>query len=381
MATANSPVLFRYGTSSNFPASPDPNTLYFCTDTREIYLGSTRYAFGTDTTITVEGSGDDVVNATYASATKTLTLTKGNAGTLQSVIDAIDTALAAYVQSVSAASGSAITVDNTDTQNPVVGLNLATGASAGNVTLSQSANGLKADVTIPAATVTGVKSGEQVISLDGTLLQSTLTLAYDSTNKRIQLKGIGGAVVTDLDATAFVKDGMIDTVTLEDGTGPDAGKIFLVITFNTDAGKQTIKLDVSELIDVYTAAAGGGLVLNDHAFSIDNTVTAGTAVRAATLAFGQATAVTVAAYDTHGLVTGTQTVNITLPSLPSAVTGSVGASNNTKVVTYANLTSSSFSGNALDITDTAPSSQPTTEIIPSTKALWDGMTKWGTFGS
>ena len=60
------------------------------------------------------------------------------------------------------------------------------------------------------AKVAGTAEGEKVLSVDSShLIKSTLSLAYDKTNKKIQLKGIGDVVVADLDATAFIKDGMV----------------------------------------------------------------------------------------------------------------------------------------------------------------------------
>ena len=64
------------------------------------------------------------------------------------------------VASVAATEGSAIEVTGTATA-PTVGLKLD--KTPGNVTLSQSAAGLKASVVIPAATVTGVATGDKVL--------------------------------------------------------------------------------------------------------------------------------------------------------------------------------------------------------------------------
>ena len=63
---------------------------------------------------------------------------------------------------------------------------------------------------------------------------------YDSTTKRINFKH-GNTVKTYIDATAFIKDGMVDTVVISNGN--------LVITFNTDAGKEAITIPLTDIFD------------------------------------------------------------------------------------------------------------------------------------
>lgn len=138
----------------------------------------------------------------------------------------------------------------------------------GNVTLAQTPAGLTANVVIPDAAVTGVKAKDKVLALEGTSLTSTLGLSYDSANKKIKLTGIGEEEVASIDATDFIKDGMLDAATFD----PKTKKITL--TFNTASGKDPIEIDVSSLVDTYTAKAGSGLTLTDHEFGIDTSVIA-----------------------------------------------------------------------------------------------------------
>ena len=122
--------------------------------------------------------------------------------------------------------------------------------------------------TIEAAAI-GVKSGENVISLNSSTHELSTTLGLtlenrDDGKEYLVLTGINGAKVADIDATRFLKDGMINNVELK----TEGEKKYLVITFNTDAGQtKPIKLDVSELIDVYTA--GDGLTLTDRKFAVN----------------------------------------------------------------------------------------------------------------
>ena len=114
-----------------------------------------------------------------------------------------------------------------------------------------------------------VKSGENVISLNSSTHELSTTLGLtlenrDDGKEYLVLTGINGAKVADIDATRFLKDGMISDVKLE----TEGKNKYLVITFNTDSGKtEPIKLDVSSLIDVYTA--GDGLTLTDRKFAVN----------------------------------------------------------------------------------------------------------------
>lgn len=67
-------------------------------------------------------------------------------------------------------------------------------------------------------------------------------IAYDSSNKTISLKDASGNVLgTPIDATDFIKDGMVSDVSVYDSN--------LVISFNTDAGKEDISIPLSHIFD------------------------------------------------------------------------------------------------------------------------------------
>ena len=160
------------------------------------------------------------------------------------------------VASVAATAGSAIEVTGTATA-PTVGLKLDI---SGNVKLSQSANGLKASVIMPAPDVIGVATGDKVLGLSEKKLSSTLNLKYDSTAKKIRLLGIGDAKIAEIDATDFIKDGMVDNVQF------DTTSKILTITFNTVSGKEAIPVDLSSLVDTYTA--GNGIAIDKNIVSV-----------------------------------------------------------------------------------------------------------------
>jgi hypothetical protein len=78
----------------------------------------------------------------------------------------------------------------------------------------------------------------------------------------------------EIDATDFIKDGMIDTVTI--GVDND-----LIITFNTAAGKDVIVLPLDQLVDIYTGVEGAKVkveVSADKKISAD--IVAGSIVKA-----------------------------------------------------------------------------------------------------
>lgn len=150
-------------------------------------------------------------------------------------------------------------------QTPTVGIKLD--PTQGNVTLSLGANGLKAKDTTALRDVTG----QNFIKKNGTNVEGHLNLTYNTETKKINLEGFDSSIIASIDATAFIKDGMINTVELvTDPESHDPGT-YLVITFNTDAGKDAIYLDVTGLIDVYQGTNGVKVTGKDIHLIIDPT--------------------------------------------------------------------------------------------------------------
>lgn len=150
-------------------------------------------------------------------------------------------------------------------QIPTVGIKLD--PTQGNVILSLGANGLKAEDTTALRDVTG----QTFIKKNGTDVEGHLNLTYNTETKKINLEGFDSSIIASIDATAFIKDGMINTVELvTDPESHDPGT-YLVITFNTDAGKDAIYLDVTGLIDVYQGTNGVKVTGKDIHLIIDPT--------------------------------------------------------------------------------------------------------------
>ena len=77
----------------------------------------------------------------------------------------------------------------------------------------------------------------------------TFAISYVKEDGKIYLTGSEGTN-SEIPVADFVKDGMIDSVALsEDGKS-------LIITWNTDAGKDEISLPLSALVDIYTGVDG-----------------------------------------------------------------------------------------------------------------------------
>ncbi len=114
-----------------------------------------------------------------------------------------------------------------------------------------------------------IDTNDKILSQSESGLLSTLSLSYNSTDKKIYLYGKDSSssdkAISSIDATNFIKDGMLKSAEYS------ASSHILTLTFNTDAGAEPIKVDLSDLVDTYKA--GDGLALaDDGTFSVDSTV-------------------------------------------------------------------------------------------------------------
>lgn len=128
-----------------------------------------------------------------------------------------------------------------------------------------------------AITITGDDGGTKTVALklndsDKVLTQSTegllanINLTWSSTDG-LKLIGKDSTVIATIPATDFIKDGMLESVdlaVLNEGTGSNPQNLpdgtYLHFKFNTDGGSKEIYVNVTSLIDVYTA--GDGLELS-----------------------------------------------------------------------------------------------------------------------
>lgn len=191
----------------------------------------------------------------------------------------------------------AVIVNNDDPKNPVVNIKLA--ETQGNVTLDI-AHGLKASIdsteVAKVAPVKGVVENDSFLTLSSDkLISAAASLKYVKTEAtgsvpakyEIQLIGKDNQVVSTIDASDFIKDGMVESVNFDEATK------HLTITFNTDAGHDAIDVDLTKLVDTYKSGTGLTLAA-DGTFSINEDV-----VATKTWANG--------AFDTKGAAAGVKT--------------------------------------------------------------------------
>ena len=108
-----------------------------------------------------------------------------------------------------------------------------------------------------------ISNEDKVLTQDVYGLKANVNLVYDSENKKIYLKGKGNETISEINAADFIKDGMLDSVALITATAEMAiqhpelipGEIYLMLTFNTDAGKADVFISVKKLVDIYTVSA------------------------------------------------------------------------------------------------------------------------------
>ena len=88
------------------------------------------------------------------------------------------------------------------------------------------------------------------LHLEESFVSGIVTSAiYDSSGKTIELKNESGVTVSTIDATDFIKDGMLDSASVEDVVISGETVQCLVLTFNTESGKEPINIPLSELFD------------------------------------------------------------------------------------------------------------------------------------
>lgn len=115
-----------------------------------------------------------------------------------------------------------------------------------------------------ADTTYSVKEGEKILKLEGTEFSTVAALKYveaaGEEPSKIQLLGIDNAVVSEIDATPFIRDGMLDNVEY------DAETNTLTFTWNTESGEKSDTVVLSDIIEPYTA--GNGLALEGNEFTV-----------------------------------------------------------------------------------------------------------------
>lgn len=181
-----------------------------------------------------------------------LTWVKPSATTVEGLNDLI-IALTGRVDALESAVGKAA-----EGENAATGLFKAIADEEARASAAEEALGERIDgITVP---VTGVAADDKILALTDTLLSATVSLGYDEDNKAIKLYGKDSVELGSVDATPFIKDGMLNDVEY------DADSNTLTFIWNTDSGDKSDTVVLSDIIEPYTA--GAGLVLDGNKFAI-----------------------------------------------------------------------------------------------------------------
>lgn len=115
--------------------------------------------------------------------------------------------------------------------------------------------------------ITGLADNEQILSIDNNKkIGTTLSLTYDTTTHKIILAGKDSSAISEVDCSEFITDGILDSVQLYETAegGVSTAVPYLKFTFNSDAGKEPIRISVKSLVDIYR---GDGTTIDSSATS------------------------------------------------------------------------------------------------------------------
>lgn len=105
-----------------------------------------------------------------------------------------------------------------------------------------------------------INANDKVLTQAAEGLLANINLTW-STTDGLKLIGKNSTEIASIPASDFIKDGMLQSVELkvaseDEPIGEAITGTFLVFTFNVDAGSKAINVNVTDLIDVYTASTG-----------------------------------------------------------------------------------------------------------------------------
>lgn len=230
-------------------------------------------------TLKQEGEGNAVTAVTYDDTTKTFTITKGKTFATKKEFDDHSHQITATDDDVIIATGGDLSVDVKHKKELGEGKSYTTEESTG-----VSAFGGTATLNIPSLTVneyghiTAIEDKEVTISIptpeevslptvEDNEVEGQFVTEVDQTagaiavtrkavdvvygdDGFIKLTIDGTPIGTGFDAAEFVKDGFLSKVDKDTKTNE------LIFTWNTDAGVTETRIDIDELVEVYTSGEG-----------------------------------------------------------------------------------------------------------------------------
>ena len=195
-------------------------------------------------------------------------------------------------------------------------------------------NAVNISITEPEINVVGVKEGEKILSLNNKVLSTDLSLGFDAQTNYLTLYGktVNGVktVVSTLDASSFVVDGMLQEGTLgwftistvngkqvhTPASENTAGAhLCILLKLNTAGGSKEICIPVTSLVKVYKGT-DKQIVVDQQTgvISLAKAEASASTAAAKTLKHGDSfTSVSGVTVDSYGRVTSIITQPLTLP--------------------------------------------------------------------
>ena len=96
----------------------------------------------------------------------------------------------------------------------------------------------------------GLVKGDMVLSLDGPNIKSTLSLNYDEKENKIKLLGTGDTLISEIDASNFLVDSMLEDVVY------DSDDNTITFKWRTSAGLKEDVVVLTDILDPYEAGNG-----------------------------------------------------------------------------------------------------------------------------
>ncbi|MDR0608126.1 MAG: hypothetical protein LBG52_07500 [Candidatus Peribacteria bacterium] len=128
-------------------------------------------------------------------------------------------------------------------------------------TKEEGSNTVAEDIQILYDRPIAIKDEEKILDVSEGKIGSTLSLEQDPDHPlTYHLIGKDNIIISTI---SFPKDLFLKSVTYDSSTKE------LVFVFETSSGEQTVRVDVSDLVDIYSA--GDGLTLTNGVFAIDTT--------------------------------------------------------------------------------------------------------------
>lgn len=231
-------VKFLRGLDANYNQTTHKDGIYFATDTGNIYLNGVLYGGDSDVKVSDVVVEDSVIKVSYTdNSTKEFKLTELVANATETSAGLMSAEDKNVVDEVSTAFGSGMSFLSNE-QAQII-------ADVKNGTYDNLVN--------------GVADGDKVLSLSDKMLSATVSLSYDETNKKIVLLGKDSAELGSVDAAPFIKDGMLDDVSIVEATeeapvGENTSGKYILFTWKIlDGETKTDFIPVSDLAKTYVA--------------------------------------------------------------------------------------------------------------------------------